>query len=194
MAKIGLRYPVYATYAEANGAYSHTAGAVAGKAIKVDANINIAENILYADDGVAESVREFVDGTLTFNADELSQAVLKAWLGRSEQSVTFGVEPNQKTVTVLKGTDSDTKPYFGFGFIVSKMVANTRKYRAVIYPKVQFSDPSETAETKGQNITFNTPVINGRIFRAVDGQWIREIEVATLAEAEAWLKYELAVA
>jgi phi13 family phage major tail protein len=193
MARIGLKYPVYAIYTEANGDFTLSAGAVAGKAIKVDVSINIAESVLYADDGVAESVKEFTDGTLTFNADELSNVVKKAWLGRTEETVIWGTVPDDHTVTVLKGTDTDTKAFFAFGFIVSKIIANVRKYRAIIYPKVQFSDPAESAETKGQNITFQTPIINGRIFRAIDGQWVREVEVATLAEAQAWLAYEMSI-
>lgn len=189
MATIGLRYPVYAplTEDEAAGTHSYTAGKVAAKAIKVDMSLNIAESKLPADDNTSESVREFIDGKLTFTADDLDSSVRKDWLGNTTESVTVDTQP----VEVLVSKESDTPGYFGFGFILTKIKNKVRLYRAIIYTKVQFGEPSESAETKGQQINWQTPTIEGTIFRRVDGAWKREITVNSLETAKAWLKQEL---
>ena len=189
MASIGLRYPVYAPLTENDeaGTYQYGVGKVAAKAINVEMNLNIAESVLYADDAAAESVKEFIDGTLTFTADDLDATVRADWLGNTTESVTIDTE----TIDVLVSKDEDMPGYFGFGFIVPKIKNKVRMYRAIILPKIQFREPNESAETKGQQINWQTPQIEGRIFRRVDGSWKREITVSSLATAKAWLAQEL---
>lgn len=192
MAVIGLRYPVYAplTEDEVAGTSTYGTGKVAAKAIKVDMSLNIAESTLYADDTVAESVREFIDGTISFTADDLDQSVRKDWLGNTTETSTVGTEQ----VDVLVSKDGDTPGYFGFGFILSGVKNKTRQYRAIVYTKVQFGEPNESAETKGQNISWQTPTIEGKIFRRIDGVWKKEITTTSLATAKAWLAQELNIA
>lgn len=192
MASIGLRYPVYAplTENEEAGTFQYGNGKIAAKAINVEMNINIAESILYADDTAAESIKEFIDGTLTFTADDLDAEVRGDWLGNTTEKVSIGEEE----IDVLVSTDEDMPGYFGFGFIVPKIKNNTRLYRAIIFPKIQFKEPNESAETKGQQINWQTPQIEGRIFRRVDGVWKKEITVNSLATAKAWLAQELNIA
>lgn len=189
MAQIGLRYPVYAplTEDEEAGTYTYGTGKVAAKAIRVDMNLNIADSPLYADDSVAERVRDFVDGTMTFTADDLEDTVKSEWLGSQLVDETVG----EGTVKVLKSSTEDSPGYFGFGFIIPKIKNKTKKYRAVLYTKVQFSEPNETAETKGQNISWQTPAIEGKIMRRIDGFWKEETTVDSFAIAIAWLKSKL---
>ena len=58
---------------------------------------------------------------------------------------------------------------------------------------MQFGEPNETAETKGENISWQTPAIEGRIMRRVDGVWKEEITVDSLDIAKAWLNKKLNV-
>jgi len=192
MASIGLRYPVYAPLTEDDmaGTFQYGIGKVAAKAINVEMNLNIAESILYADDTAAESVKEFIDGTFTFTADDLDETVKADWLGNTTETVTV----NTEQVNVLVSKDEDMPGYFGFGFIVPKIKNKVRLYRAIILPKIQFREPNESAETKGQQINWQTPQIEGRIFRRVDGVWKKEITVNSLATAKAWLAQELNIA
>ena len=189
MASIGLRYPVYAplTENESSTTYSYGTGKVAAKAIKVDTKLNITDDSLPADDGTAERVREFIDGTLTFTADDLSAEVRAEWLGNTLSEVTV----NSETIKVLSSNTEDTPGYFGFGFYVPKVVNNVRMYRAIIYTKVQFGEPDESAETKGQKVTWQTPTITGKMDRRIDGNWKQETTVSSIATAVAWLKSEL---
>lgn len=188
MASIGLRYPVTAPLTENdNGTHSYGIGKVVAKAIKVDTKLTVSDEPLYADDGVSERVREFVDGTMTFTPDELSPEIRADWLGNTLTEATVDGE----TVKVLESTTEDTPGYFGFGFYVPKVVNKVRMYRAIVYTKVQFGEPDESMETKGQKITWQTPAIEGKLMRRIDGKWKREVTVSSIATAVAWLKNEL---
>jgi phi13 family phage major tail protein len=189
LAQIGLRYPVYAalTENETTGTFSYSDGKVAGKAIRVDINLNISDSPLYADDSIAERAREFIDGTMTFTPNDLDPEVRAEWLGSEIDEETVSTQ----TVSVLKSTTEDTPGYFGFGCIIPKIKNNVKKYRAVFFPKVQFAEPNETAETKGQNISWQTPAIEGKIMRRIDGTWKEEATVDSFELAKDWLKSKL---
>lgn len=191
MAQIGLRYPMYAPLIEdeTSRTFEYGDGKVAAKAIRVDMNLNVADSPLYADDEVAERLREFIDGTMTFTPDDLSPEVRGDWLGNKTEEETVGEE----TVDVLDSSTDDLPGYFGFGYIIPKVKNKVRCYRAIFFPKVQFGEPNETAETKGENITWQTPAIEGKIMRRIDGKWKREITVTSLDTALNWLRGKLNV-
>lgn len=192
MASIGLRYCVYAPLTENDtaGTFSYGTGKRGRKYIKADVKINVAKNPLYSDDALAENAVEFIDGDITINKDDLTNALRKDWLGNTTQSINVGGE----TVDELTANDTDTPPFIGLGYIQSKVIDNVRQYRAVLLTKVQFSEPDEAAETKGQNITWQTPNIVGKIFRRIDGAWKKEITTPSLATAIAWLSAKLNLA
>ena len=139
---------------------------------------------MYADDAVAENAREFIDGDITINQDELTDTMKKDLLGNTAETVTVGSESVEEIIS----KDTDEPPFVGFGYIQPKIVDKVRQYRAIFFPKVQFSEPDESSETKGQNISWQTPVIIGKIMRRIDGHWKEEVTVPSLAIAIAWLK------
>ena len=189
MAQIGLRYAVSAplTEDEQAGTFTYGTGKVVAKAIRVEMNLNIADAPLYADDDIAERVREFVDGDISFTPDDIDDETKAEWLGSEIVEETVGTD----TVDVLVSNTEDLPGYHGFGFIIPKVKNNVRKYRAVLFTKVQFAEPNETAETKGQSINWQTPAITGKIMRRIDGNWKEEITVDSLATAKAWLAKKL---
>lgn len=68
---------------------------------------------------------------------------------------------------ILTANKEDTAPFFGVAF--ETMKSNGKK-RFVKFTKVKFSEPEETAKTKGQNVEFNTPSLTGKaIYRLSDG-------------------------
>jgi len=168
MAKIGLRYPVYK---------SSTAEGVIGEAIQADITITSDEVKLYADDAIAESVKSFQTGTLTIGVDELSDAIYAAFLGHA-------VDAETEEVTAKS---TDVSPYLGIGFYGVKIVDNVNKYRAIWLPKVQFAEPEDTNATKGETVTFNTPVLVGTIMPNDSDVWKMEQTFATAAEAKSYL-------
>lgn len=191
MAQIGLRYPMYAplTEDETSRTFEYGDGKVAAKAIRVDINLNVSDSPLYADDEVAERVREFIDGTITFTPDDLPLEVRGDWLGNQTDEETVGDE----TVEVLDSSTDDLPGYFGFGYIIPKIKRGVRYYRAIFFPKVQFGEPNETVETKGESITWQTPAIEGKIMRRIDTKWKREITSTSLDTALNWLRGKLNV-
>lgn len=186
MAAIGLQYSVYAplTEDEDAGTFTYGTGKRGRKLIKADVKINVDDSKLYAEDSVGENSREFLDGSITVNQDELNNTMRKDLLGNTTKSITVGTE----TVDELTSKDTDTPPFVGYGFIQSKKIDNVRQYRAVFFPKVQFGEPDESSETKGQKISWQTPVIIGTIMRRNDGAWKEEITVPSLATAIAYIK------
>lgn len=186
LAAIGLRYSVYAplTENEETGEYSYGIGKRGRKLIKADIKINVSDGKLYADDNVAESAREFIDGTMNINQDDLNNTMRKDFLGNTTENITVGTEEIEE----LSSSDTDTPPFIGYGFVQSKIIDNTRMYRAVFFTKVQFGEPDESAETKGEKISWQSPVLTGAILRRNDGKWKEEITVPSLATAIAYIK------
>lgn len=189
MAAIGLQYCAYAplTENEEAGTYSYGIGKRGRKMMKADIKLNISKSPLYADDNIAEYAREFIDGEININQDELTSTMKKDFLGNTARNVVVGEE----TIEEIVSTDTDTPPYVGFGFIQPKIIDKVRMYRAIFYKKVQFGEPDESGETKGQSINWQTPTIVGTIMRALDGEWKEEITVSSLATAIAWLTVKL---
>ncbi len=186
MAGIGLQYCVYAplTEDEAAGTSTYGAGKRGRKMIKADVKVNTTKAPLYCDDGIGEYAREFVDGEITINQDDLTSTMKKDLLGNEIKSTTVGEE----TVEEVVAKDTDTPAYVGFGYIQTKIVDKVRQYRAIFFKKVQFGEPDDSGETKGQTINWQTPVIVGTIMRDSSGEWKNEVTVPSLATAIAWLK------
>lgn len=192
MPQIGLRYPMYAPLVEDETAktYSYGDGKVAAKAVSVNWNLNISDNKFYADDGISESEKVFESGTMTFTPDDLSLETKADWLDNELEEETVGEE----TIKVLKSKGTDSPGYFGFGFVIPKIKNKVRQYRAILFTKVQFGEPNETAETKGASINWQTPAIEGNVMRRIDEAWKEEITVTSLDTALAWLRGKLNVA
>lgn len=192
MANIGMRYIVYAPLTVENevaGTYTYGTGKILSKAIKADLKLNVADVPLYADDGESERAREFIDGDLTLTCDDLSQTARIDLLGNEETSETIGSD----SVQVLESSTEDTPVHIGIGYIQSKIEGGVRKYRAILFTKVQFAEPDDAAETKGQQIAWQTPTIVGKLSRRVDNLWKEEITVTSLTTARTFLNTRLNV-
>lgn len=189
MASIGLRNPYYAKYSydPDTGAVSYSDGGLLAKAIEFSASLESSDsNNLYADDGIAESDNAFAGGELTISTDDLSPEVSKIILGLKTNTVTIG----DAEVTELVYDEDATSPYLGFGVIVPKKVNGMKRYRAVVFPRVQFAVPEEAAKTMEGSIEWTTPELTATILRSEEegAAWKREATVDTLATAQAYIK------
>lgn len=183
MAKIGLKYPVYAPATETDSAISYGTGAVLAKAISANIAIENNDVKLYADDAVAESDNSFASGTVTIGIDDLYDAAKVALLDYIEGD-TVDVATGAKELSV--GTASPA--IVGFGFY-GKVVRNKVSYwRAIWLKKVQFAEPSDELATKGESVEFGTPELEGTIMLAADGKWKEEGTFSSEAKAKAWLE------
>lgn len=190
MAMIGLKYPVVGKYSESGGTVSHTDGMVLAKAIQANMSINLFSAMLYADDGLSESDKGFQDGTIGLNIDDLSQDAAKFIFGANEAA--GGVTGDDTTKMLVYKGDDDV-PDVGVGFYAPRKKSGVRSYRAIFFTRVKFGYPNETLDTKGEQITYGTPTIQGAIQLDATGVWKREITVADEAKAIAWLKTQAGI-
>lgn len=192
MATIGVRRPYVAKYnydSEAN-AVTYSDGMVFAKAVDFGANIESAsDNNLYADDGIAESDRSFSNGTLSVTIDDITQEASSLILGLTPEEITV----DGKTSKELVFGDSMNVPDLGFGIIVSKMRGGVRSYRAIVFPKIKFSIPSDAATTQGENIEWQTSALEATITRddTAGRNWKREATWQTEMDARAYIEKTL---
>ena len=107
--------------------------------------------VLYADDGAAVSVKEFKSGKISLGVDDI---------GVDAAADLTGAEKDNNNVLV--SSSENQPPYVAIGFRAKKP---NGKYRYFWIYKVQFSIPGAELETKGNNINFQTPTIEGTILR-----------------------------
>lgn len=183
MAKIGLKYPVYAVATETSSAISYANGAVLAKGITANIAIETNDVKLYADDAIAESDKSFSGGTVSIEVDNLANAAQLALLGYTEGNEIDASSGAKE----LKASGTDSPAYVGFGFYGKKVVSGSNYYRAIWLKKVQFSDPADEMKTKGESVEFGTTTLEGTIMVAADGYWKEEATFDTEAEAVAYL-------
>ena len=158
MATIGLDKLYYSKIEEdSNGNETYGTPKQLAKAMSADLSVELAEATLYADDGVAEAVKEFKSGTLSLGVDDIGMAAAADLTGAT-------VDGNN--VLVSTGEDSAAPVAIG-----SRARKANGKYRYFWLYRVLFSIPSASLSTKGDSISFSTPTIEGTVYRRtkVDG-------------------------
>ena len=153
MATIGLDRLFYAPVTEApiTGEESYGSPVMLAKAISADLSVELAEATLYADDGVAEIIKEFKGGKLTLGVDDI---------GRAAAEKLTGATTDENGVLVSSSEDSGSPVAIGF-----RARKANGKYRYFWLYRVKFGVPSATLATKGDTITFQTPKIEGTVTR-----------------------------
>lgn len=184
MANIGLSKPYFAMYSEGNGTPSYSTPKALGRAVTVDVSLDGRDpEVLYADNGPAESMTTFGGGTVTLGVDELALDVAAAILGltapANDGGITFTADANA--------------PYLGMGFIAKKVYKNVIKWRMVVLYKVQFKLPNYSVDTQGETVSFQTPELEATIMRddATPSKWSLWQDYTTEAAALAALQTAL---
>lgn len=179
MANIGLTNIWYSHLTEgSDGTPSYDGAINLGKAVSASCSITNNEATLYGDDALAESDTSFSSGTLTLGVTDDDTTIFADLLGHE---VVDG--------EVIK-TGSDVAPYVGVGRIVTKMVNDVYKYKVEFLYKVKFSEPSLEETTKGANVEFSTPSIEGVISTLADEDttWSKSKTFDTKSDALTYLR------
>lgn len=158
MATIGLDKLYYAKITEdENGNETYATPVQLAKAMNADLSVELAETTLYADDGAAEIVKEFKNGTLSLGVDDVGASVASDLTGAT-------IDANG----VVVSTSEDGGDPVAVGFRAKK---SNGKYKYYWLYRVKFGIPATNLATKGDSITFSTPTIEGTILRRnkVDG-------------------------
>ena len=152
MATIGLDKLYYAKITESEtGEETYATPVQLAKAISADLSVELAEATLYADDGAAEIVKEFKSGTLSLGIDDI---------GASVAADLTGSQIDSKGVVISRSEDGGTPVAIGF-----RAKKANGKYKYYWLYRVKFGIPATNLATKGDNITFNTPTIEGTVLR-----------------------------
>ena len=184
MANIGLSKPYIATYVNTSGTISYSARTVLGKYTEIDISLDSADdNILYADNGPAETDSQFSGGTVTVTTDDLRPDAFKTALGLIEAEIAATMGTTTPTPKWLIFDDQQAAPYFALGGIIKKKVDGAYKWQAFILEKIKFKNPDLSLTTQGESVEWQTPELEATILRsdAANHPWYR---ISTLLDSE----------
>lgn len=188
MAKVGFEYIAAAKLDETVSKSAATAKYTEGREIGPGANINGTVNSSdvkdYGDDRTLLTDVSVTGGTISA---ELNEPTLEneAWMLGHTCTEDNGVVRNTE----------DIPPYLGVGFVgkaKSSKVAGII-YRAKIYLKAQFKEPGDDNASRQDSTTFGHTPMEGNIFQLENGDWKKEQEFTTLAEAKAFVNTFLCI-
>ena len=152
MATIGLDKLYYATITDdENGEEIYGTPTQLAKAISAELSVELAEATLYADDGAAEIVKEFKNGTISLGVDDI---------GSTTAAALTGVTVDKNNVVVSNSEDGGNPVAVGF-----RAKKSNGKYKYYWLYRVKFGIPATNLATKGDSITFSTPTVEGTVLR-----------------------------
>ena len=185
MAFVGLLYAVAAPIqTEADGqAITYGKGQVIGGMMTAEISYTRNSNPLYADDRVMEEDNSITGGTIKMGVDDVNDDARVMMLGDVKEG-DAGEEVYHET--------GESAHYVGTGYIRVRRKDNKTNYIAYWVHKAIFGIGTESAKTKGQNIEWQTPTLEGSIMGVKNNAALqtrfRERRTFTKeSEARAWL-------
>ena len=194
MATIGLSKPYYAIYNVNSGNPTYSNGGLIGKATEMTLELEGADaNILYADNGPAESDNQFAGGTLTISTDDLLPEPMLAILGLTQQPMDLEGAATTSPQWIVYNDDQNI-PYVGFGGIIRSKQSGETKWSALVLTKIQFANPGVSAVTQGETIEWQTKELTANVMRddSAKHTWqMQSTPMDTEADAELAIKEAL---
>jgi phi13 family phage major tail protein len=175
MANIGLSKPYIATYKNTSGTVTYTARTTLGKYTNIDISLDATDdNILYADNGPAETDSQFAGGTVTVTTDDIDPSAFATAMGITPVAIATTVTATSSPNWMIFD-DDQAAPYFALAGIIKKMVGGVYKYQAFVLEKVRFKNPDLSLATQGETIEWQTPELEATILRsdAAKHPWYR---------------------
>lgn len=177
MAFVGLRKPYVAKYNRAAKTYSD--GFKYSHAVSFNITPNYAEASLYGDDMQVEYEKAFTNAGISLGTTSTPIQAASTMFGHTVDLT--------KNKVIYKATDEAN--YVGVGVIAPEKVDGENKFVALVVLSAKFADSAESYTTKGDQLAFNTPTIEGSAVAANDdGEWKITEVFDTEAEAEAFVK------
>lgn len=180
MAYVGVAKPWLSLLDTEAGTYS--GGTNFAKMVGIDIEPSFAEGSLHADNIQSEHDANFSSATVTLEVDTIPLEIGKMAYGHKIGTASDGEEGE----AISRG--SDISPYTGFAFHGEEVVNGVHTYIGYFLPKVQWTEGSDSFQTKGENITFSTRKMNGKAFVDANGVWRYRKPFKTEAEAIAYAK------
>lgn len=173
-------------YKNNSGAISYGAPVSMGDAMNVQLTLTSAEGKLYAEGKLAEYMKQVTGGTISVGVKYIPDDAQKLLFGVTEKTRTVSSASAKSLLT----SATDTPKNVGLGFYAPSMRDGVSKVTACFVHKVLFGQPSMNVQTKGDNLTFQTPTTTGQFLPAdSDAQEIMEVAILDSAtEAKAWIE------
>ena len=183
MASFGLRRPRFAPIKTETDTALPTYGTpvTIGRSIKADLSVNFASGKLFADDALAENVEEFSSGALAMETDDITDEVAE---------MIYGATVVNGLVDYKAG---DSPPPGGVCYYKVLKRQGKTLYKGYYYPRAQAKIGNDSAQTKGDNITFGTSSTAFTIFQANTGTWRQTEEFTDEKKVVEWCDKKLGV-
>lgn len=188
MPTFDLRNIKIAQYAVSGSTVSYTGAQTVGDAMNVHLELRFAEARLYAEGKLAEYLREIIGGTISVGVKYIHVAEQKTLFGASDKSRTIGTGAGNTVAGLEFGAD-DEPHYVGLACYAPDQIDGLKKFTCIFVRKARFSPPTMTLQTKGQEITFQTPTTTGEMLPdETTGKVVLEVATAdTEAKAKSWV-------
>lgn len=179
----GFSKPYVALYEASDNVVTYSQAQVLARGVSVEVSPESADsNNFYADNITAESLAGlFRGGTVTLTVDGLFQ---------DSEKLIQGL-PTADADGFIHYNDDQQKPFCGLGFVVRYMSDNVTYFTPRIFTKGLFSQVGVSAETQGEEVSFQTQELTYTIMKddSTKHDWmIVGSDYSTEAEAEQAIK------
>ena len=192
MAVIGISYPFAAKYNISDGSVSYTEGKTLGHLTDYNLDEEQQEPVAFWSDGMIMDYDHgcFQQGTLTLNLTDMTAAIT-GWLFGLPTN-TFTVSAGN-TVTEYLWNDEAIPLRIGIGIIETHMINGSLQYKAIILSKCKPHIPTSQAETKTDQIDWQTKELEMWVGRsdATNRCWKREAWFDSKDAAQFYLEQQL---
>ncbi len=186
MPSFDLRYIQAAEYLynSATKKVTHGEAVKVGDAMTASLEVRRAEGRLYAEGSLAEFMAMITGGVISLGVKYITDDAQKLLYGFVEHSRKVG----EKQIKGLRLTGTAQAKYVSVSFYAPDVIDGTNKYTCVYVARSLFGPPSYSFQTKGQNLTFNTPTTSGEFLKEhSDDEVFIEVAVCdTVDEAKEW--------
>lgn len=174
MALVGLKNIHYAVIsADSDSGTTYGTPKKIGNAVSVDINPSTQKAALYGDDMAVATATAMGEVTVTIETTDIPLEDLAILLGATADSTGE---------IIFKS--SDVAPYVGLAFESEKHDGGIRCMKLL---KGKFAQTQETINTKGENIEYQVPKIEGTfVARQSDGGWKQFKDVAAGTSTATW--------
>ena len=162
---------------ETNSATEYGNGEWLDRLMRVKVSPEYDTPTVYADDGVAEQMNLFKNAAVELGTTTIPRRV---------EPIIFGNTYDESKQSVSDKED-DTGSFCGFAFFVCERIENKDVYVVHFLKKVRFKMPADEFETKGETISFKTPVITGTAYADKSGEWRERKVFQTATEAKSYI-------
>lgn len=175
MAYIGFARPVIAVYREKDGKASYSGGIRFGKAIKIEIDPQYEDVSDYGDINDTDEEQEIAYADISLNTDEIPETA---------ETMMFGHEAVSGEVI---SDEKDRSRYVGVGARVRSVRRGQIKYIGIWLHKAIFTEGSQSHDTKGDSISYQTPTTKGKAIPDIEGKWRTKKTFDTAKEADSWI-------